>query len=94
MNKRGWLNLLFIFGCSVLLVSCATQPVPDTYDPPGFFSGILHGLTAPFAFVISFFTDVRIYAFPNSGKLYDLGFLTGIASLFGGGGAVSSHDMP
>ena len=39
------------------------------------------------------FTDVRGYAFPNSGKFHDLGFLTGIASLFGGGGAVSSHDF-
>jgi hypothetical protein len=35
----------------------------------------------------SIFTDVRIYAFPNSGGWYDFGFFLGAASFFGGGGA-------
>jgi len=34
---------------------------------PGFFSGLLHGFLVLFSLVASLFTDVRIYAFPNSG---------------------------
>jgi hypothetical protein len=91
MSKKGLLVLILMIGCSILLVSCATQPKPYAYDAPGFFSGILHGLIVPFTFVFSFFSDIRIYAFPNSGKFYDLGFLIGVALIFGGGGAVCSY---
>jgi hypothetical protein len=51
----------------VLVSGCATQPPPSPLDP-GFLTGLLHGLIAPIAFVISLFTDdVRLYAFPNAG---------------------------
>ena len=69
---------------TLCLAACAHQPVVSTYDPPGFFYGLLHGFISPFALVGSLFNDVRIYAFPNSGGWYDFGFLIGVASLFGG----------
>ena len=47
---------------------------------PGFFMGLVHGVIAPIAMVAEIFSDVRIYAFPNSGWPYDLGFLIGVLS--------------
>lgn len=78
-------------GLGILLVAalaaCAHQPRPLPFgDVPGFWSGVGHGLIAPIAFVVSLFKDVRIYAFPNSGVWYDLGFLLGIG-VWGGGAA-------
>ena len=70
-----------------MLASCANQPAPEAYDPPGFFAGLLHGFLIFFSLVGSIFTDIRIYAFPNSGGWYDLGFFLGAASFLGGGGA-------
>lgn len=68
----------------LLITACATQPTVAAYAPPGFFYGLLHGFTSPFALVSSLFMDIRIYAFPNSGGWYDFGYLIGVASLFGG----------
>jgi hypothetical protein len=48
-------------------------------------SGFLHGLLMFFSLIGSLFTDVRIYAFPNSGVWYDVGFFLGAAALLGGG---------
>jgi len=46
---------------------------------PGFWMGFWHGCIAPVTFFVSLFTDqIRIYAFPNSGRWYDLGFMLGI----------------
>jgi hypothetical protein len=70
-----------------VLASCATQPHPGAYDPPGFFSGLLHGFLIFFSFVGSLFTDIRIYSFPNSGGWYDFGYLIGASMFLGGGGA-------
>lgn len=71
----------------MVLASCATQPPVTAYDPPGFFSGLLHGFLIFFSLVASIFTEHRIYAFPNSGGWYDLGFFVGAASFLGGSGA-------
>lgn len=74
-----------VLSCAIaLLASCAHQPTPDSYDPPGFFSGVLHGFLIIFSLVGSIFTDVRIYAFPNSGGWYDFGFVVGAAAFLGG----------
>lgn len=84
--------VVFVALCSVvlLLASCAHQPQPPAYDSlPGFWSGLLHGFLIFFSFVGSLFTDVRIYAFPNSGGWYDFGYLLGAALFLGGGGASS-----
>lgn len=72
------------------LAACAHQPeLPHFGSVPGFLSGIWHGLIAPLAFIGSIFSDVRMYAYPNSGVWYDFGFLLGIAAW--GGGAVASR---
>jgi hypothetical protein len=69
---------------ALIVASCAQQPVPDVYEAPGFFMGLLHGFIILFSFIGSLFMDVRIYAFPNSGGWYDFGFLIGVAAFFGG----------
>lgn len=81
-------RLIFLSAFVALaLVGCATQPDPVVDDPPGFFMGLLHGSIIFFSFIGSLFTDVRIYAFPNSGGWYDFGFLLGAMMFLGGGGA-------
>lgn len=83
-HKRG-LAFLAICATAALLASCATQPPVDAYDPPGFFSGLLHGFFILFGFLAGLFTEYRIYAFPNSGGWYDFGYLIGAAIFFAGG---------
>ena len=80
------LALIFAF-LVIILAGCASQPEPTAYDPPGFFTGLFHGFFIIFSFIGSLFTDIRIYAFPNSGGWYDFGFLLGAAMFLGGGGA-------
>ena len=81
--------LLFAVGfVYILLAACAHQPPPSAYDAPGFFSGLLHGVLLPFSLIGSIFMDIRVYAFPNSGFFYDLGFFSGVAA-YGGGAAAS-----
>jgi hypothetical protein len=70
----------FLLLAAFLLAACASQPVVTAFDPPGFVSGIWHGIIGPLALVAGIFSDVRIYAFPNSGWFYDLGFGLGIAA--------------
>ena len=73
----GWPAVLI----SIFLAGCAFQPEPSAYDPPGFFSGIWHGLVSPLALIGGIFSDIRIYAFPNSGWFYDFGFFIGLILL-------------
>jgi len=74
MKKIIFFSVLVLF-----LAGCATQPDPEFYSSvPGFFTGLWHGVTSPFSFFISLFTDIRIYAFPNAGRWYDFGFMIGI----------------
>ncbi len=80
-------RLLLVVLAFAALAACAHQPPPlGVGGVPGFWSGLGHGLIAPIAFVVSLFTDVRMYAFPNSGVWYDFGFLLGIG-VWGGGAA-------
>jgi len=71
----------------ILLSGCATHSIRNITDPPGFFSGLLHGFLIAFNFLLSLFTDNKIYNFPNTGGWYDFGFLIGTSMFFGGGGA-------
>jgi hypothetical protein len=53
--------------------------------PAGFLAGYWHGLILPMALIWSAFNpNVRIYETKNCGRMYDLGFLLGIASSQGG----------
>lgn len=88
-SRRRRIAVLLI-GAALAAASCAHQPVPDAYDPPGFFMGLVHGFIILFSFVGSLFTDVRIYAFPNSGGWYDFGYVIGAGMFLGGSGASSS----
>lgn len=72
---------------AVLFAGCATQSIAQVQDPPGFWSGLLHGFIILFSFIVSLFTDYEIYAFPNAGGWYNFGFLLGVMIFFGGGGA-------
>jgi hypothetical protein len=47
-------------------------------NPPGFFCGIWHGMIAPYSLIIKLFTEVYMYAVPNKGWTYDLGFIIGL----------------
>jgi hypothetical protein len=75
----------------VLLSACATQPEPTAFDPPGFFIGFWNGLTIFFSLIAHLFnSNIRIYAFPNSGGWYDFGFFLGAGAALGGAGSASS----
>lgn len=87
MRRHARFGLLIIISAS-LLTACATQPTATAYEPPGFLLGFVHGVISPFALVAELFTNVRVYAFPNSGGWYDLGFMLGIGALGGGSQAV------
>jgi hypothetical protein len=89
-NKRlGW---LLIGMAAVSGASCATQPYPATEGAPGVFMGLLHGFTIFFSYILSLFTDYRIYTFPNSGRWYDFGFLIGAFIACGGIGSLAASD--
>lgn len=85
-SRRG---RLAAWGLMMLVqASCASRPMGSPGDP-ALLRGIVDGLLAPIAFVISLFSDdIRMYAFPNVGRWYDFGFLIGI-SCWGGGAAAS-----
>ena len=74
------------------VLGCATQPPPSTHDLPGFFTGLLYGFIMPFSLIGSLFWKVRVYAFPNAGGWYDLGFVIGACMIFGGGGKGASRS--
>ncbi|MGB8800051.1 MAG: hypothetical protein WCC97_05150 [Candidatus Acidiferrales bacterium] len=80
---------LAVIAMALVFASCATQPRPEALNPPGFFSGLLHGFLIVFSFIGSLFTDIRIYNFPNSGGWYDFGYVIGASMFLGGGGASS-----
>jgi hypothetical protein len=91
MNSHKLLRLVLLIAWILLLVSCATQPLPEAYDPPGFFTGFWNGLTMFFALIGHLFdSSIRIYSFPNSGGWYDFGFFLGAAALLGGGASSAS----
>lgn len=74
----------------IALAACATRPMGSPGDP-ALWRGLIDGLLAPISFVVSLFNDgVRMYAFPNIGRWYDLGFLLGI-SVWGGGAASTRY---
>ena len=75
--------LIEVIACALVLASCATQPTPSAHDPPGFLLGFIHGFLSLFSLIGSFFWDIRVYAFPNGGRWYDVGFVLGASCFFG-----------
>jgi len=86
MKKKSLLIIVVIVALFAF-IGCATQSFEPNPNPPGFWSGLLHGFIMLFSFIGSLFTDHAIYAFPNSGGWYNFGFLLGVMIFFGGGGA-------
>ena len=90
VTGRRWRRLAFVALSMVIasISSCASQPEPSTFsNPPGFWFGLLHGFLILLGFIGSPFTNIRIYAFPNSGGWYDFGYLLGASIFLGGSGA-------
>jgi hypothetical protein len=88
--RRRTLALALLLASVALLASCAHQPSPvKMFNPPGFWSGLVHGFLILFSLIGSLFTDVRVYAFPNSGFWYDLGYLIGASAFLGSGGGAA-----
>ena len=88
-----WRERLLLLTLVVVASSgCAHQPPAVLPGVPGFFHGLLHGFLLLVSLVGSIFTDVRVYAFPNSGFLYDLGFVIGASRAQSAGGPSSSKS--
>lgn len=71
----------------LLMSGCAdVTPIQDCVvdEPYGFWSGLWHGIIAPFSFIGSLFCDsISMYAVNNTGGWYDFGFVLGAGILFG-----------
>ena len=80
-SRNRPLQILFI-AVLATAVGCARQPDASLQlalsdRNGGCLLGVFHGFTMLLNIVASLFFDVRIYAFPNSGRLYDLGYVVG-----------------
>lgn len=91
MKKILVLGLLVL--AIVILAGCTAGPNTMVNTPgeegtvAGFWLGLWHGIIAPVTFVISLFSDtVHVYEVHNNGNWYNLGFLLGIVSIWGGAG--------
>jgi hypothetical protein len=83
-NSKYILVIISMVIISLCIMGCAHQPLSAISNGPGFWNGLLHGFIAPVSFIVSLFTDFRIYEFPNSGRWYDFGFMIGIGGFSGG----------
>lgn len=88
---KRFLHIVLVLLAVTALAACARQPVDSSQitGDPGFLYGLFHGFTIFFAFIGSFFTDYEIYAYPNSGWPYNLGYLIGVMIFFSGSGRAS-----
>ncbi|MDQ1336523.1 MAG: hypothetical protein QG552_3473 [Thermodesulfobacteriota bacterium] len=82
---------MVLIGCGCLAITalgCAAGPQGpySTEAPAGFFAGIWHGFIAWITFVVSLFSQVKMYSVDNTGAGYNLGFLIGMACWLGGWG--------
>ena len=82
------MRFLLIIPVALLLSSCSYIAPVEMPTGPGFLIGLFHGVISFFTMILSFFTDVEMYAKNNSGSWYDLGFVIG-AMIFYGGSAKS-----
>lgn len=74
-----------VLSLSVLLpLGACAQQVAGTVQPgaPGFLLGLWHGFIFPVAWFLSLvMPEVHVYAVPNNGFFYNLGFFIGIVFL-------------
>ena len=86
MNRHRTSGIVVVLLLTVALTGClATQnDVVAMGEKAGFLLGLWHGFIAPVGFIIGLFSDARVYAVPNSGLWYDLGFMLGIGGFSSG----------
>lgn len=81
-------KILLLLAVTMLLTGCAdhvTFEQAAKISPVGFWFGLWHGLILPFSFILSLFDNsVTVYAIYNNGIWYNLGFVIGVSSTFGG----------
>lgn len=85
--KKNLMLFLVLMTAAALFTACATHSTQAIDNPPGFWSGLLHGFIMLFSFIGSLFTDFKMYSIPNAGGWYDFGYLLGASIFFGGGGS-------
>ena len=77
-------RLVAILAAALALGACAATQATGSVEAvaPGFWLGLWHGFIFPVAFIVSLFVDnVALYAVPNNGGWYDLGYFIGIVFL-------------
>lgn len=81
MNSKFWFLLLLIIMITLVPITSnafVIQSDYSYYEPAGIFSGVWHGLLAPWSLISRWFiNDVEMYAINNTGWFYDAGFLIG-----------------
>ncbi len=86
MKKKSYLNPFLFLALVIFLSSCAPGNEKFAAEQAGFWMGLWHGFISFFTFIISLFNDhVTIYETSNTGNLYNLGFILGVAIFYGGG---------
>lgn len=80
-------RLYFLFSFTFLLTACTAGDAQFTdQNQAGFFYGLWHGVISFITLIIHIFNDgVMVYEKMNTGGWYDLGFLIGVTSIWGGG---------
>ena len=85
------LAVLFLSACAAGPNTLAGSPGPEG-AVAGFWLGLWHGFISLFSFIVSIFKDgVGVYEVHNNGAWYNLGFVLGVMSFFGGGGGEASR---
>ena len=79
------MRIVLLISAAILLSSCSYVAPVEMPTGPGFLIGLFHGLISFFTMILSFFTDIEMYASNNSGSWYDLGFVIGAVIFYGGG---------
>lgn len=84
MKSNNYLKFGILFLILITISACA--PEGRSSEEFGFFGGIIHGICLPFAIIGKLFgAEIGIYAERNTGLLYWIGFILGLAVLGGGG---------
>ncbi len=85
--KKRILLLAIIVVAFLFVTGCAdVEPIKPCLEGKiyGFWNGLWHGLTIPFSFLGSLFSDkISIYAVNNNGGWYDFGYFIGLGGWFG-----------
>ncbi|HEY3391017.1 MAG TPA: hypothetical protein VGK38_15670 [Prolixibacteraceae bacterium] len=85
--------LVIVISCLIFSSCAEVSHVQNCLvdKPYGFWSGLWHGMIAPFSFFGSLISDkIAMYAINNNGAWYNFGFVIGAGIIFGGGTKASN----